>query len=1015
MRKNKKIKLNKCLYDPGSQATLINSKIMKRLKSELIKNKVIFKSISGLSKDISRGRAKIEMKIGDRQESIVVHVVKHDAFDYDLLLGLDAIKKFKLIQDDQLKLWQREETGRVRRLAEVSRSGENGPVVRSVNFNEYISVKEYEANLDHLDKERKEKIKKLIDRHLSIFAKNKFDIGTVSDHEAQIRLTEMKYPAKKPYRTSIPDQIEIEEQVARLLESGLIEEFTSPLAAPVTLVYRQKDGSKARLCIDFRDLNKLIVSENQPFPRIEDILIKAGRSRWFTTVDLNSAFWSVPIRLKDRYKTGFVTQSGHWQWRVLPFGLKSSPGIFQRILAGIIRKHKLSGFCVNYIDDVLIFSDTFEEHLEHIERLMEAIKTEGFRLKLLKCSFAKSSVKYLGHIIAQNKVQPINDNLKSIREFERPRSPREVRRWLGKINFYYKFIENASAKLEPLHNLLKKGVKFKWTADCDESFNQIKDYLCSSPILAIYDQNREVFIFTDASDQGLGAVLKQPDDEGMLHPVAYFSKRLGPRQKKQSVIYKECLAIKEAISFWKYWLIGRNFQVISDHRPLEEMRVKARTDEPLGDLMFYLSQFDFKIKYAPGKTNIEADSLSRGPVLQEFERNEDLRLVNVIELIKLEEILLDQRTMENEIKKAKKIVRTDGIYYKLLGNRKRIYVSKKFGREIIRRAHDDEFGHIGTAQLLAKIRPHYYFKHLDKSVDRFCMECETCNRNKTRKRRSAGLLSRLGPAERPLQIISIDSIGGFAGYGSTKKYIHLAVDHFTRYGWILTSSRQTASEFIKLLKPIVERGKVDIVLSDQYTGNNSKKLKKYLEERGAQMIFTATDCASSNGLNERLGQTLVNRIRCRLNESKDKRVAWSRVADRCMREYNRTRHGVTGFSPAYLLYGEKSSMLPAGLEQNTDLESDRNSAFENSSRNHEKNKRRIDRKRRDQEFKTGDLVYVHNGNKLNRGKLAEVRTGPFKVVRRISKSMYEVADGRRRSESNVFHACRMTPFVAPSQ
>lgn len=430
--------------------------------------------------------------------------------------------------------------------------------------------------------------------------------------------------------------------------------------------------------------------------------------------------------------------------------------------------------------------------------------------------------------------------------------------------------------------------------------------------------------------------------------------------------------------------------------------------------MFYLSQFDFKIRYAPGKTNIEADSLSRGAILHEFEQNKDMRLVNIIELVKLEEVLQDQRANENEIKNARKTVQTDGIYYKLLGDRRRVYVSKKFGREIIRRAHDDEFGHIGTAQLLAKIRPHYYFKHLDAAVERFCLSCETCNRNKTRKRRSAGLLSRLGPAERPLQIISIDSIGGFGGYNSPKKYIHLAVDHFTRFGWILTSSRQTAGEFIKLLRPIVDSGQVDIVLSDQYTGNNSKKLKKYLQERDVQMVFTATDCASSNGLNERLNQTLVNRIRCRMNEN-DKKLGWTKVAEKCMKEYNRTRHSVTRFQPAYLLYGERSGMLPVELQQSSDLESDRRAAFENSRKNHEKNKQRVDKKRRDQEFETGDLVYVHNGSKLNRGKLTEVRVGPFKVIRRLSKSMYEVACDKRRAEANVFHASKMTPYIAPLQ
>ena len=969
---------------------------MKRIKSS-----AILKSISGES--IPGNRALINVKIHKLEGRLNVFVIKNKKFAYDLLLGIDAIRQFRLLQDDKLRIFQRVAGKRIERVQTANAKPNKSDQVRVVNFNEYISVSDFEANLDHLPPDKKKRVLELIKKHEAVFARNKYDIGTVEKHEAQIRLTEKKFVGKKPYRTSIPDQKEIEEQVGRLLENGLIEESSSPFAAPVTLAFKREDGRRSRLCIDFRDLNRLLVPEDQPFPRIEDVLIKAGKAKWLTKVDLNSAFWSIPIRRRDRKKTGFVTQTGHFQWKVLPFGLKISPAIFQRVLSSIIRKHKLNSFCVNYIDDVLIFSNTFEEHLSHVDKLMGAIQSEGFRLKLLKCSFAQQCVQYLGHTIAQNHVSPINDNLKSIREFKRPKNAREVRRWLGKINFYHKFIEKASEKLEPLHNLLRKGKQFKWTEECNRSFEQTKEHLCSSPVLAIYDQDKEVFIFTDASDHGAGAVLKQPGENGVLHPVAYFSKRWSPSQRKASVIYKECLAIKEAISFWKFWLIGREFQVASDHKPLEQLRVRARTDEPLGDLVFYLSQFNFKIKYVPGPTNIEADSLSRSPVLENFEQDDRIRLVN---LVKLEQILDDQRLNEREIESAGRTMRENGIAYKLLRNRRRIFVSRRFGEKIIDQVHH-LYGHIGAAHLLHKIRPYYYFKHLDRLVEEYVRKCEICRRNKSRKPRDCGLLSRLGPAVRPFQIISIDTIGGFGGSGSPKKYIHLAVDHFTRFGWLLTSSSCKASEFVRLLRPIVETGQVEIVLSDQYSANYSKQVRKFLEDRNVRLVFTSVDWASSNGLNERLGQTLVNRVRCRRNERRA--TAWPKIAESCMREYNATRHSVTGFAPSYLMTGERSEIVPEELLVRTDLAADREVAFENSRKDHKRNKTRVDRRRRPKTFEPGELVYVHNGNRINRGKLEEVRVGPVRVGKRISSSMYLVDCGGRKSDT--VHAGALTPFV----
>lgn len=240
----------------------------------------------------------------------------------------------------------------------------------------------------------------MINNNKSVFAKDKYDIGKVNEYEARIDLIVEKYCSKRPYRCNIDDKKEIEKQVAKLLEKELIEESYSPFAAPVTLTYKKNEG-KTRMCIDFRDLNKNVVPQAQPFPLIDDIIIRARNCRYFTTLDINSAFWSIPLRIEDRRKTGFVTQDGHFQWTCLPFGLKTSPAIFQRILSNILSKHGLLEFSVNYIDDILIHSPTFEDHLDHIEKVLDAIKKEGFRLKFKKCTFAASTVRYLGHVIGK--------------------------------------------------------------------------------------------------------------------------------------------------------------------------------------------------------------------------------------------------------------------------------------------------------------------------------------------------------------------------------------------------------------------------------------------------------------------------------------------------------------------------------------------------------------------------------------------------------------------------------------
>jgi transposase InsO family protein len=475
------------------------------------------------------------------------------------------------------------------------------------------------------------------------------------------------------------------------------------------------------------------------------------------------------------------------------------------------------------------------------------------------------------------------------------------------------------------------------------------------------------------------------------------------KMEKKKAIYIESVAIQEAVRYWKYWLMGQKFRVITDHKPLEKLNLKSRPDEELGDIMNYLSQFQFEVVYRPGSDNTEADCLSRNPVLESEDENLE-ELIRTVNSLQLREIIESQKN----IIKEKNDEIENGIIFKRIRNRRRIFLDRKMGEKLTRKLHD-EFGHIGSKQLSIMLKKDFYFRNMYRIIEEICSKCEICVKNKSRQGSKFGFMGYLGPASEPFEIMSLDTIGGFGGRRSTKTYLHLLIDHFTRYIYILTSANQTSNEFIRIIESVHCDNKIGTLLTDQYGGLTSNAFRLYLQNEGIIHIFTAIDTASSNGLNERAGQTMVNRIRCRANESENKSLAWTTIAHRCTKEYNNTVHSSTGFSPNYLMNGVIPEVVPKELREEVDFIADRREAFENSKRSHEKNKERIDRFRKERIFDIGEKVYIVNGNKLNRKKLDEIRIGPFEIAERLSKTVYRVKTDRVGSEYPLYHVSKMIP------
>lgn len=306
------------------------------------------------------------------------------------------------------------------------------------------------------------------------------------------------------------------------------------------------------------------------------------------------------------------------------------------------------------------------------------------------------------------------------------------------------------------------------------------------------------------------------------------------------------MAIREAIRYWRFWLIGRKFTVITDHRPLHGLKLKARTDEELGDLANELAQFDFEVIYRPGVSNCEADCLSRNPVLEGDEKDGFERIIPTLNFLSLDEI----RTSQKLISRVPSDIIRSGVILRNINRNHRIVLDPVYGEKLAQSLHS-QLGHIGEKQLSLMIRKYFTFPNYSDCIHRLCRECEICIKNKSRRPTPSGGLGHFGPSSNPYNIMSLDTVGGLGNKSSAKRYCHLLVDHFTRYAYASYTKGQSAKEMIKLVDSVHRVNPIGTLLTDQYGGLSSQEFQDYCEGAGINHIFVAVDSAFSNGLNER--------------------------------------------------------------------------------------------------------------------------------------------------------------------
>ncbi|RUA04454.1 MAG: hypothetical protein DSY43_06235 [Gammaproteobacteria bacterium] len=459
-----------------------------------------------------------------------------------------------------------------------------------------------------LNEEKKKQLEKVLEDFSDVFSgipdRTSAAVHTIDTGDASpTRL----HPYKVPQ--AILDAYNTE--IDKMLEMKIIRPSVSPWASPVVIV--PKPDKTIRFCVDYRKLNAVSKMDAYPLPRIDAMLEKVAVANVISTIDLTKGYWQIPLEISSIEKTAFITHRGLFEFLVMPFGLKTAPATFQRMITGHVLKG-LEEFADGYIDDIVVSTNMdFDRHVEQLRQVLQRLRTNKLHARPSKCKVGMTEVNFLGHRVGGNAIKPNTATIEAINRFPRPNTKKQVRSFLGLVGYYRKFISNFSEKAAVLTDLTRgsEPTKVKWSEHCEGAFTELKQAIQNPPVLCPPQWEKTFYLQVDASNRGLGAILCQKDNDSEEHPVAFASRKLMPREEKLSTTEKECLGIVWGVEVFRYYLYGRPFVLQTDHNPLVWFRRVKDKNTKLLRWSLTLQEFEMTIQHKKGCTHRNADALSR--------------------------------------------------------------------------------------------------------------------------------------------------------------------------------------------------------------------------------------------------------------------------------------------------------------------------------------------------------------------------------------------------------------------
>ncbi|KAJ9514191.1 hypothetical protein QJQ45_002279 [Haematococcus lacustris] len=843
-------------------------------------------------------------------------------------------------------------------------------------------------------------------------------------------------PYKRMYKLSPREEAAVKKQVAELLAKGLIEPSSSPYGAPILFV-QKKDGSR-RMCIDYRALNKLTVRDRYPLPRIDDLFDKLAGKRIFSSLDLQSGYHQIRITEEDVPKTAFLTPMGQFQF-------------------------KINECVLVYIDDILVMSNTPEEHVQHLRQVLQLMRENKFYAKLAKCEFNKTQLAFLGHIVGSKGIAVVPAKVQVVKEWPTPRNLKDLQAFLGLANYFRRFIPNFSSLAAPLTNLTSKQVAaaYDWEhfgGSELEAFDGLKEALCSAPVLALPDFSKPFVVCTDASLVGTGGVLMQDG-----RPIAYTSKKMSPAETRYATGEQELLGIIRAVREWRCYLDGAvDVTILTDHNPLIYLQTQPNLSRRQVRWMEELSRYKYEIKYIPGATNV-ADPISRNPALanevaltgSSSPQNADSEdamtvimtlssraegLIYAITTRRTAGRLRESAELGQAIKQAyaadtrfadeaftSQLYQHEGLWLTEWG---RVVVpdDAALRKKVIYTMHDTRSaGHLGMTKTLEQVTRWFTWPGVSENVKSYVRSCHSCQVNKSSAKKPAGLLQPLPIPERPWDSVSMDLIVKLPASGPNKyDSILVFVDRLTKMVHLVkTWESMTATQYAKLFLEHVFRlhGMPRSVVSDRGPQFHNKFWAEVTKLFQVQVNLSSAYHPETDGQTERVNRVIEEMPRHFIRP--DQRD-WAEYLPLVEFAINNAWQESVRSTPFYLNYGYHPRLaelldLPQKVPQAHDFVKGMKRAVEQArqclARAQKRMKSYQDNKRREALYLPGDMVLLSTQNMRGKANQPGVRklkpryVGPFNVQYMVGKAAVKLwlPDEWSRLH-DVFHVSLVKPY-----
>lgn len=912
--------------------------------------------------------------------------------------------------------------------------------IREIQINKPIDALAYIQNIKpgvSISSTELSKLKEVLSNHKPVFTKT---LGRCNRYTHDIKMAAHTPHIKRSYPVPYAYRKKMEDKLAEMEKDGIISREATPYSSPLTYTFKS-DGS-LRVLLDAREINKYMIAESEAPPMQIDILNSFHGVKYISIIDLNNAYFQIPISAESKKYTGFTFNGKSYCYNVLPQGLKTSVGSFSRAMDFILGP-EVKEFCVNYLDDLAILTNgTLEEHIEHIDIILNKLQNAGLTCNIEKCHFICEEIKMLGHIITTEGIKTDPSKIDAIQNFPIPKKIKHLRAFLGLCNYYRRFIPNYSNIMKPLCKLLKKDNVWLWTPEAQRAFDELKAAFLESIMLHHPDMTKPFYLQTDSSGVGLAGVLYQYDKDGHMRIIGFCSKSLKGPELKWTVTEQEFWAVIYCLRKFETYLRGVKFTIRTDHKALTFIKSWKLYNSRIIRWTLYLEQFDYTVEHVKGSENVAVDILSRVPPDTEFMQEDKVLCpeINYMEggknkllLAKLNNIQqfqsrdqacklimtsLNNSNTSLNATKYKRVsqyckIQDNILYYTEKGKTHDVIVlPKELIEEIVSQVHL-EMGHQGSQKILRYVRDRFYWMGMSRDIKNILRKCHICQLSKSNNIKFVGECQSIITTEVG-DLVMADLYGPLPKGRFGAQYILVVQDSFSKFVKLFDLKKATAKAVLSKFKKFVSILKSKAVMTDNGSQFISDTWKTGVKALGLKTIYTTVRNPRPNTterVNKELGRLF--RTYCSNNHR-----GWATILPRIENLYNNTFHESTGFTPNEVVFGQGNELTidkcNLKMQKEFNVNEIRERVRVNLKQASQKRKIQFNKSHKLITFQIGDLVKIRKLNKSDANlkvtkKFELLYEGPYVVAAVPFPNVYtlmEPTTNAMRGNFNTIHLSR---------